>query len=133
MGTWGAGPFENDDASDWVYDLELVSDLSVCRNTFLLVITEDKYLEQDRGAHTIAAAEVIAALAGARRRNLPAGVEAWLAAHAIVPDAEDHTLALSAIGRVLAPDSELRALWGEVADGVWESEVDDLQERLGRV
>ena len=132
MGTWGLGSFENDDAADWVYELETVEDLSVCRNTFLSVMTEDEYLEQDQGARVIAAAEVIAALAGSLRHNLPEGVESWLTAHPLSPDADDHTLALSAIDRVLAPNSELRALWAEVGDGLWESEIDDLRQRLSR-
>jgi Domain of unknown function (DUF4259) len=32
MGAWGAGPFENDDASDWVYELEEAPDLNFVRD-----------------------------------------------------------------------------------------------------
>ena len=130
MGTWGVGPFENDDASDWVYELESIDDLSICRSTFLSVITEVNYLEQDQGARAIAAAEIVAALAGRRRRGLPDEVETWLKKNAVELAVDDRKLALSAIDRVLAPESELRALWAEVGDGVWDSEIDDLRQRL---
>ena len=33
MGAWGVGTFENDDASDWVYQLEGAEDLELVRAT----------------------------------------------------------------------------------------------------
>jgi hypothetical protein len=33
MGAWGIGNFDNDDASDWVYELEEVEDMSLVEAT----------------------------------------------------------------------------------------------------
>jgi hypothetical protein len=130
MGAWGSGPFENDDACDWVYELEESHDLTACLSTLMSVRTTTDYLELDGGAQAIAAAEVVAALSGRARSDLPEAVDAWISQHPIDPTADDLALAVAALDRVLAPDSEIRALWAESGDEPWRSGVDDLRDRL---
>lgn len=130
MGAWGDGPFENDDAGDWVYDLEKTTDASLLRST-LESGTGDDYLEAPDGANAIAAAEVVAAAMGRPAPSLPDEVTAWVAANAatVTPDVVD--LARRAVDRVVADDSELRELWDEAGSDEWLRLTADLRSRLG--
>ena len=64
MGAWGVGPFENDDASDWVYQLEGAEDLELVRGTLEAAANPQGYLEAPTCSEALAAAEVVAALSG---------------------------------------------------------------------
>jgi hypothetical protein len=48
MGTWGSGPVDNDDASDWVYDLAEASDFEIVRRS--LGVAHVMYLEAREGS-----------------------------------------------------------------------------------
>lgn len=131
MGTWGHGPFENDDALDWVNELadggaELVADT-------LAVPDDPESLDLDApdGQVILAAAEVVAAALGRPLAGtLPAEVTAFLATR---PDlAHLRASALAAVPLVGAPGSELAELWGDSDDGTaWRQTLTDLQTRLG--
>ena len=92
MGAWGVKTFENDDASDWVYELEGTFGLSVIERALDL---EDDYIEAPEGSEALAAAEVLLALKGKPRDNLPEEITIWikrnngLDATAIIPKAID--------------------------------------------
>ena len=45
MGAWGVGTFENDDASDWVYQLEEAGDLDLVEVTLQAAADPEAYLE----------------------------------------------------------------------------------------
>jgi hypothetical protein len=45
VGAWGVGTFENDDAGDWVYQLEEANDLELVRGTLLAAADPEGYLE----------------------------------------------------------------------------------------
>ena len=61
MGTWGTGPFDNDDAGDWVYELEEATDLGLVREPLRTALDTDDYLELAEGNNAIAAAAIVAA------------------------------------------------------------------------
>src|SRR5918996_298232 len=63
MGAWGAGIFDNDDAADWVYELEQAGDDSVLAETLAAVANAgaDAYVEAPDAAAALAAAAVVAA------------------------------------------------------------------------
>jgi hypothetical protein len=65
MGAWDIGPFDNDDAADWLYVLEESSDVSTIAAA-LGVITDigDGYLEAPDCSNALAAVEIVAALRG---------------------------------------------------------------------
>lgn len=46
MGAWGAGPFDNDAALDWVWELDESSDLGVVRGAITRVTEDAGYLDQ---------------------------------------------------------------------------------------
>ena len=144
MGAWGAGSFENDIASEWAADLADGGDVEMVRATLETAARcpADEYLESDEGAEALAAAEVVAAAMGRPLKAVSMGTSgphalAWAAAHAGAGKADMVELALEAIERVEAAESELQELWSaEVSKGAgagsreWFSEVEDLRNRL---
>jgi hypothetical protein len=131
MGAWACGPFDNDDASDWVYELEGADDLGLCRDAIEEAALVSGYLDLGEGARAMAAAEVLAAAAGRRGGDLPEDVDAWL--DTIRPEAtsEDLAMARRAVERVKGRDSELAELWAESDSRIeWVALADDLLKRL---
>jgi hypothetical protein len=132
VGAWGVGNFDNDDAADWVYELEESNDTSVLVAT-LGEATEGGYLESPVGCEALAAAEVVAALLGNAGKALPDGVRKWVAVNDVEVGHDLLALARAAVARVAkAEDSELRELWQETDDyPQWVALQDDLLKRLG--
>jgi hypothetical protein len=65
MGAWGARAFDNDDANDWAYELDGVSDLSLVGSAFDDVDAAGSgYLEQPPACNALAACEILARLRG---------------------------------------------------------------------
>jgi hypothetical protein len=129
MGTWGSGPFDNDDAADWVYELTADADERVVE-TALSAAAEEGYLDASTSQAAIAAAEVVAASLERPYVELPDEVVAWTAARRDAAWSELVPVAVRAVSRVL-DDSELRELWDEAPDGeAWTADVADLLERL---
>src|SRR4051794_37759685 len=125
VGAWGARTFENDDASDWVYELEGADDDAVLRGPLAAAAADE--LDAPEASCPLAAVEVVAAAAGASAHDLPPEVTAWVGAHAVSDDLR--ALARQAVERVAAR-SELRELWDEAGDPDWFAAVGDLQSRL---
>src|SRR5215468_4138208 len=131
MGAWGHNSFENDEARDWVADLEAVSDVSVIVEALAHVTDEPgQYMEAPECSMAIAAAEVVAALNGRPSSSLPGKVQAWLAGKP-APAASLVAKARRAVDAVLV-ESELKDLWTEnVGDfPKWTSALNDLKQRL---
>lgn len=134
MGAWDIGVFDNDDASDWLYELEDSSDtevLAVALNNISLV--DDDYLEAPECSIALAASEVVAALKGRPFVSLPEIVQSWVEEHreldvnALVPVSQ------AAVDRIRR-NSELQELWAESGQAdEWRSALDDLSARLGIV
>ena len=130
MGAWGSGPFENDDAGDWVYDLEGADDFALVRDA--LDVAGSRYLDAGEGAAAVAAAVVVAAaLDPSGVEGVPEAVTAWLDSHARQVDPGDRRLATAALDRVVGERSELAELWDEAPDGpAWREGVAALRARL---
>ncbi len=130
MGAWGVGTFDNDDAGDWVYQLEEADDAGLVQDTLLAAAEPEGYLDAPTSAVALAAAEVVAALSGQAAPDLPEEVRAWVGAHRTARTPDLRVLAVRAIDQVAA-DSELKDLWAESDDaGAW---TDRLQELRGRL
>jgi hypothetical protein len=128
MGAWGAGPFQNDDASDWALDLASAGSAVQVREA--LKARSAEYLEAPEGSIILAAAEFVAAALGQPGGDLPDGVRTWLAAHGSEVTADDATIALAAIDRVTGDGSELRELWDESGVDTWSESIAELRQRL---
>lgn len=129
MGAWGTGTFDNDDAADWVWELEEAGDYEVTRAVLEAVTQRDDYLEAPTCSEALAAAEVLAAGRGRPPVRLPDEVAAWLAGRE-APDDALVALAKRAVA-VIARDSELRELWAEGEHfSQWQAALFDLDARL---
>jgi len=132
-GAWDMGSFDNDDALDWVWELESSNDFSVVRMALSAVANNDSYIQAPTGSAAIAAAEVVAALLGNAHPQLPPEIVAWVDGRSHTEDDELVGLAKKAIAAVQRPSkSELAQLWGEsgqyLAD--WKAGLSDLEQRL---
>lgn len=84
MGAADIAIFDDDDASDWGYDLEETDDLSLIIESLTIVVEaeDDEYLESTVCVRALAAAAVLAGFLQGTSEGLPEGVQAWLADHA---------------------------------------------------
>lgn len=139
MGAWGAGPFQNDGAADWLADFE-DDPIGAVETTFSeFDACEQEYVDSDVGCMVIAAAEAIATAHGAPNRALPSEIADTMAAHVSAVREIDGAAEkiLAALDRILGDDSELAELWSE--DGVepglreqWVASVADVAGRIRR-
>lgn len=124
MGAWGSGPFDNDDAGDWVYSLE-DSGVSALRAALEL---DGGYVEAPEAAAAVAASAVVALARGLSVESTEE-VSDWL------EDADTEEVrsltgaAVSALGRVLE-GSELAELYDESGDDSWRDQVNALRDGL---
>ncbi|MEV6978921.1 DUF4259 domain-containing protein [Kitasatospora sp. NPDC093806] len=128
MGTWDIGPFENDTAADFANALDETAPderESLVRSTLLRAAQSRDDLDADYGAEAVAAAARIAAqYPGGAPVEPPYGPEQSLPVFS--PDLRG--LAVDALDRVLAEDSELAELWDETEDGpLWRADVDRIR------
>ena len=131
MGAWGAGNFENDDALDWIAELEESSGMAAIEAALRVVVEWGaEYLDAPEACRALAAAEVVAALQGHPPPDLPDGAAAWVSQHAAVDGSTLAALALTAIARTRA-NSELAELWEETDEAAaWGAVVDGLVSRI---
>jgi hypothetical protein len=128
MGAWDTGAFDNDDASDWVYELE---DGGIDAIESAL---DDAVRSDDLSAPTdviaIAAAEVVAAAIGQPVPGLREDIAALVPSVAPNVTPEHVSRARTAAERVLDA-SELAERWAETDDtDEWRGLVEDLMRRL---
>jgi len=131
MGAWDIGPFENDDAADWLFELEDSSDTSAIAEALRAVTgIGEEYLETLESSNAIAAAEIVAALRAHPTDKLPDSAQAWIEENQELDVTSLVPTALSAIKRVRT-DSELKEVWDESDDAEkWYATLDDLTARL---
>ncbi|HEX8372129.1 MAG TPA: DUF4259 domain-containing protein [Chthoniobacterales bacterium] len=133
MGAWDFGPFDNDDAADWLYELESTSDTSAIVAA-LAVVTEagDDYLEAPDCSNALAAVEIVAALRGSPLAKLPDNAKAWVAAHRALDTTSLVPIAQTVVQRIRT-NSELKELWDESEEAaMWYATLDDVSSRLNR-
>lgn len=137
MGAWGYGVFENDDAMDWLPELLESVGMSLIEETLREVLVDD-YIEADLASNAIAAAEIIAALAGKPSDEFvelldhEEELKSWLKEQTGA-SAEIIELVKKAVSAVKT-DSELKELWEESDEfGKWLRTIEDLEQRLSQL
>jgi hypothetical protein len=91
----------------------------------------NEYLEAPEGSCILAAAEVILALKGKPRPDLPEEAAGWVAKHATLDAGKLVGRAVQAIDRVLGEQSELKDLWQETDDfAAWSADVQQTRAAL---
>jgi hypothetical protein len=126
MGTWGDGPFDDDVASDWVWELQEASDWGVVETALrgASEVGEDAYLEAPDGQVAWAAAAVVAA-ADDPSMKVPDEVSAWLDSHRDARPPSIRPVAQQAVRRFLGTNSELVELWNEAGEeDAWRKNVE---------
>lgn len=140
MGTWGAKPFENDSAGDWLCDLLETEDLSFIEETVEFVLQYEMGSEEPNFEAPesyvceigIAAAETVAALLGQRSGDLPDTLLEWITNKPKLTN-ELAEKAIQIID-IVENGSELAELRNEGGvDPEWAQELNDLRDRLRRV
>lgn len=130
MGAWGHGPFENDDASDWVVGLDGAADWRPLETALEAVALDDAtYLDSPECCVALAAAEVLAILRAGMTESLPPVVEEWVDCREAPPGplVDRARAVVAAVKR----QSELRDLWEESESfDAWLRTVEDLERRL---
>jgi hypothetical protein len=134
MGAWSCESFGNDDACDWIAQLEEHDDLGFVESTLDAVLAVgDDYLEAPEACEAIAAAEVVARLQGhpGSRDSSSEDVDAWVTRVKLQPSATLIDKARRALDRILTEPSELLELWDEAGpSGEWLAAVNKLKERV---
>lgn len=125
MGAWGPLAFQNDEALDWLAELERLGAVAIQR-ALEHGITGDADLESSSRA--VAAAAIVAMSTGWSDDDVSAVAAAWSLKHAdaasrFAPQALD---ALRAIRRA----SELRDLWFQADAEEWTTSIDALEDAL---
>jgi hypothetical protein len=132
-GAWGEGPFDNDDAQDWLIECSKSAGAGTIAEAIDAALRPG-YLEADAGSVAIAAAEVIASADGKGPATASADAAPCLAktrapeVRALAPRARQ------AVTRVSdTRSSELAHLWSEGKSNRWAAGISQLATRLERL
>lgn len=134
MGTWGPGPFDNDSAANFASHLDTLAEdkrTDAIREALHEAAhhSADDYMDDTVGAFAIAAAALVARELG----DGPGVVAISLGPKQPLPPLppELKTLAIAAIDRTMAANSELNSLWSEGSeDTAWHRGNRGLREAL---
>lgn len=132
MGAWDSGPFDNDTAADWCGDLDDANPGDrprLIRAALNRVADEDDYLDSDYACEAIAAAATLAAQLPGDQPIPSAYAPEFLRGGSSPKVSNDlAALAVRAIDRIMADDSEWRDLWQEATDGDTNSAFDAVRD-----
>lgn len=141
MAAWGYGNFENDAASDYVWDVK-ESDAGVSKVVSTITGFTHTHPTEDRAEEVLAAIEYLAAAKGNPCEDITADAAAFVSEHLLqfkqylVPGFSDPgldliDLSLKSICKV-REDSELANIWKQDEDdiGPWHAVLSDLEKRI---
>lgn len=135
MDAWDSTSFGNDTASDWLSELVESSDLEMIRDAFDAVLSVgEEVLEVESGEEGVAAAEVVATMAGrpGKDQESTEQIENWVDENELEPTEGLLKKARRVVDRVLEEPSELREQWEESEEFEdWKKALKDLKTRLG--
>lgn len=132
MGAHGFGPFDNDDAGDWLCALWESQGIGFLQNSLQVTLIDHIYLQAPKGSVLIAASGVVAEGCGVGSGSLPREARNWVLRHPRLPYRSLQPMALKALRRVLGGRSELNQLWREnpAMHMQWRQGVLGIHERL---
>jgi len=130
MGAWGYQVFENDDALDWLAELEDAEDASASTLTAAFdAVLEAGRVEIPEASTALAAAEIVTAMLGKATVSLSEEIVEWIEGlGAVQPEMVEK--AQAAVRQVIN-SSELEQVWKESSEyQSWAASVEDLLKRL---
>lgn len=135
MNYWGATPFDNEAADDWLTDFG-ANDFRLIDRTLAGIANLQPVdtLDEWEAGEALVAAECIAAACGQPTANLPDEIQNWLDANAPMQvKPEFVAMARQASARVHT-QSDMRTVWASTAHfDLWDTAVADLRARLDRI
>lgn len=130
MGANETGNFANEDATDWLFELEESSGPDLLKEAFK-AISGHSYPETPDCCIALAAAEVVAAAKGKPAVDLPEDVRKWIEDQENVNTIAGLSKSASAAVNKISSKSELRDSWEESDSWhEWQQVVEDLRRRL---
>lgn len=132
MGTWGITTFEDDEALDWLSELDSIDDASLLEESIQPDEYDMTFLDAGEAARILCAAEIIAGIVAFPSVYLPEEAKDWIRAHKDLNVSSLVPLATTMIDRVLSDESELNELWQENEEDYpkWKKMLLDLKKRL---
>ncbi|MEP1520685.1 DUF4259 domain-containing protein [Ascidiaceihabitans sp.] len=134
MGAWGVSIFEDDTSLDWIEDDYTSGGVEAVRGALTVAVetTAGDTLDYDEGIPARVAAEIVAVCFGAAHPGMGTDNSETLLEHIddVTQDRDLIPLALQALARVNADNSELQELWAEGDQSAWDAEIEGLEIRL---
>ncbi|WP_337832942.1 DUF4259 domain-containing protein [Pseudonocardia sp. TMWB2A] len=116
MGAWGGGPFDNDDAADWLDELDQSDDPAATLRAAFTCLPRAGTVEAPDGYAALAAVVVLASLVGGPQLDDDLDItDAQLARIAVDPELIG--AARAALRRLDSEDNELQAVWAATVEG----------------
>jgi hypothetical protein len=130
MGTWGTRNFENDGSQDWVFEMMENKDGGMVADTLQFSLNKDGVLDTSECEDALAAAEVVAALAGKASDDFPEDPLDNLDSLNLLATPALRKLAASVVEKIRTTSEmkEVRTEEGQL-DG-WDTVLADLIKRL---
>ncbi|SEW44644.1 protein of unknown function [Chitinophaga sp. YR573] len=130
MGTWGTRNFENDGSQDWIFEMMENKDGGMVADTLQFTINKEGHLDASECEDALAAAEVVAALAGKASEDFPEEPLENLDSLDLLAAPALKKLAIAAVEKI-KNNSEMKELWTDAGDvDAWVAVLVDLQKRL---
>lgn len=135
MGAWGHGPFEDDGALDFVWDIEEAENPKETIIEALDHAVESDYLETDEASAAIVSAAYIDSAINGTKYTKPGMSEAYEADtfSTRFPEVDLSDLkskAVAALEKVIGEGSELKELWEESDEPAWQQGIEEMIKRL---
>jgi len=115
MGAWGTGPFDNDDAQDFVLDLADAPESELDRRLSEALALDPGYVEGPDASIAVAAAALVAIGAGMAPPESPT-VSEFVGSRSVPATEALRGAARTALDRVASEDSELWELWQDARE-----------------
>ena len=129
MGSWASGPFDNDDAADFLMELEVAPSWDMVRLAFADVMVDEDYVELSEGARGCAAAALLTVALG---KSDVSAQDIHMTLEAMGPPPEDlAAVAKIALKRLSTGDSEIRELYLDSGSyNTWLATIAAIEEAL---
>lgn len=128
MGIWGTGPFENDDAMNWVADLVETEDLSALEEAFDEIIEGAEDITLLDAHVALAAVAILAEFIDPQDASVPPEVLEWLREIEEDIDPEFLELAIEALDAIATSESPLAQEHEDDED--WDDMIEALKVRV---
>lgn len=130
MGTWGTRNFENDGSQDWVFEMMDNKDGGMVADTLQFTLNKDAVLDTSECEDALAAAEVVAALAGRASEDFPEDPLDHLDSLQLLATPALRKLAASVVEKIRTASEMKEARTEEGQLDSWDAVLADLIKRL---